>query len=191
MQFNIIISFLFICLTSCGDTDSTIVIDSVEYEIPAKWESEKIDSALIADPETLKQLPQEFTYEEYRIYLTKETRDAFVEMAEAAKGDSVMLIADSGYRSANFQKRIIKRRMEQGDSFEKIMRFVAPPGYSQHETGRAFDLVPSEVEFAKTEMYAWLKENAAKFGFKETYPYEKDNPSRWEPWHWYYVGTKK
>lgn len=196
MQLNIIISFLLLFLTSCDETDSTeqvcppgwIVIDSVEYKIPANWEGMKIDTSLIADPEKLVQLPQENTFEDYRIYLNKETRDAFVKMAEAAKSDSIILIVDSGYRSANFQKRIIKRRMELGDSFERVMRFVAPPGYSQHETGRAVDLVPSEVRFAKTKIYDWLQENAGKFGFSETYPEDIIPKSRWEPWHWYYEG---
>ena len=188
MQLNIIISILLLFLTSCDETDNTIVIDSVEYKIPANWEGKEIDSSLIADPEKLVQLPQENTFEDYRIYLNKEARDAFVIMAEAAKSDSVTLIVDSGYRSANFQIRIIKRRMEQGDSFERVMKFVAPPGYSQHETGRAVDLVPSEVRFAKTKTYEWLQENAGKFGFAETYPEDIEPKSRWEPWHWYYTG---
>jgi len=196
MELNIIISILFLFLTSCDETDSTeqasqlgmVVIDSVEYKIPDNWEGMKTDTLLIADPEKLVQLPQENTFEDYRIYLNRETRDAFVAMAEAAIKDSVILIVDSGYRSANFQKRIIKRRMEKGESFERVMRFVAPPGYSQHETGRAVDLVPSEVRFAKTKIYEWLQENAGKFGFAETYPEDIIPKSRWEPWHWYYGG---
>jgi len=185
MQLNIIISILFLFLTSF---DETIVIDSVEYKIPTNWQGKKIDKALVADPKKLVQLPQENTFEDYRIYLKKEARDAFVKMADAAKKDSVKLIADSGYRSANFQKKIIKRRLDQGDSFEKIMKFVAPPGYSEHETGLAVDLVPSEIEFAKSKAYAWLKNNASKFGFVESLPVSVIPKSRWEPWHWYYEG---
>lgn len=188
MHLNIIISILFFFLTAGNET---IVIDSVEYKIPANWQGKKIETSLIADPKKLVQLPQDITFEDYRIYLKKEARDAFIKMAEAAKKDSIALIVDSGYRSAGFQKRIIKRRMQQGDSFERVMRFVAPSGYSQHETGRAVDLVPSEVEFAKTKSYKWLKKNAVKFGFVETYPEDIIPSTRWEPWHWYYAGGNK
>jgi len=191
MHFNIIISILFLFLTSCDETVNTVVIDSVEYIVPASWEGKKIDTTLIADPEKLVQLPQENTFEDYRIYLNRETRDAFVKMSDAAKKDSITLIVDSGYRSASFQKRIIKRRMELGDSFESVMRFVAPPGYSEHETGRAVDLVPSEIAFAKSKTYLWLKDNAGKFGFVETLHEDIIPKSRWEPWHWYYAGDEK
>jgi len=185
MQLNIIISIFFLFLTSF---DETIVIDSVEYKIPTNWQGKKIDKALVADPKKLVQLPQENTFEDYRISLKKSARDAFVKMADAAKKDSVFLIVDSGYRSANYQKKIIKRRLDKGDSFEKIMKFVAPPGYSEHETGLAVDLVPSEIEFAKSKAYAWLKNNASKFGFVESLPVSVIPKSRWEPWHWYYEG---
>ncbi len=175
------------------DSTETVTIDSVEYVVPERWCDKKIDSTELADPATLVRIPYEFTFDSSRIYVTRETRDAFVRMAEAAKKAGLDLRTDSGYRSPGFQKRIIKRRMEKGDSFEEVARFTAPPGYSQHHTGRAVDLVPSEARFAHTEMYEWLKEHAGAFGFAETYP-EPEVPAEimyWESWHWYFVGVQE
>lgn len=164
----------------------TVMIDSVEYVIPARWCGHKLDSAVIADKTRLVRLPAELCYEDYRIYVLPETRDALVEMAAAARADSIKLIVDSGFRSAAYQKRIYRRRLAEGAEFDEIIQYVAPPGYSEHETGRAVDMVPSDASFAHTEAYRWLKENAHKFGFNETYPETKDGLIPWESSHWCY-----
>jgi D-alanyl-D-alanine carboxypeptidase len=142
-----------------------------------------------ADPAALVQLPQECTFEDYRIYAEQPACDAFVRMAEAARQDSVDLIADSGFRSPGFQRRIIKRRLEAGQPIDKILTQVAPPGYSEHHTGRAFDLVPSEARFAHGKAYRWLGANAGRFGFVESFPKGPPDSPAWEPWHWLYVGS--
>lgn len=164
----------------------TVVIDSVHYQVPAKWIGRKVDSSLWAKHSDLVALPQHLTFESSRIYVTHATRDAFVKMAEAAAKDSVTLLADSGYRSPKYQREIIRRRLTRGDSIEEIFRSASPPGYSEHHTGRALDLVPSEANFADTPAYAWLKHNAARFGFHESYPENGPGHLPWESWHWCY-----
>ena len=172
------------CSVSAEECRETIVIDSVEYDIPARWCGQKLDSSQIADKTRLVRLPGELCYEDYRIYVLPETRDALVKMAAAARADSVELIVDSGFRSAEYQKRIYQRRLAEGEIFEKVVQYVAPPGYSEHETGRAVDMVPSDASFAHTEAYRWLKKNAHKFGFYETYPETEDGVIPWESSHW-------
>lgn len=167
--------------------DKTVVIDSIEYAVTELWCDRELDSAENARPEQLVPLPQELTFEDYRIYVLPETRDALVSMAEAARTDSIMLVADSGWRSLSFQRRIIRNRMASGDSFEEVLNSVAPPGYSEHHTGRALDLVPSEARFAFTETYRWLKVHAAEFGFYETLPEDPAAPLTWESWHWTFM----
>ena len=165
------------------DCADTVMIDSVEYPVSPQWCGQKLDSSEIADPQKLVRLPEELCFEDYRIYVTVETRDALVRMTEAAVKDSIKLTIDSGYRSAGFQKRIIRRRLAEGDSMEKILSMVAPPGYSLHETGRAVDFVPSEAIFAKTDTYRWLTEHGLKYGFVESYPDDTSNVHSWESWH--------
>jgi D-alanyl-D-alanine carboxypeptidase len=173
------------CAEDCADT---VVIDSVTYRITDLWCGKAIDTTLLAEPEDLVQLPEELTFEDYRIYVLPQTRDALVQMAEAAAPDSIEFEVDSGWRSFGFQRRIIKRRMAEGDSFEEVLNSVAPPGYSEHHTGRALDLVPSEAIFAFSKTYLWLQEHAAEYGFYETLPEDPAAPLTWESWHWTYLG---
>lgn len=170
--------------------DHTVTIDSVVYDVPERWCGRYVPPEDRAKGDTLARLPYELCYDSSRIYVTRATRDAFVNMADAARAAGINLMVDSGFRSPGFQKRIIKRRMAAGETFDQAVRFVAPPGFSQHHTGRAVDLVPSEARFAHTDAYEWLKEHAAEYGFVETYP-EPEDPSDyvyWESWHWFFEG---
>jgi LAS superfamily LD-carboxypeptidase LdcB len=171
----------------CRDS---FLIDSVAYAVTDRWCGQAIDSARLAKPGDLVRLPDELTFEDYNIYILPETRRALISMAEEAGKSGVLLIADSGFRSVSYQKRIIRSRMEDGETVEKILMFVAPPGYSEHHTGRAVDFCPSEARFAHTEAYRWLKQNAADFGFFETYPEISTGAIPWESSHWYYRGTQ-
>ena len=180
------------CLLLCGlpvlaeDCYETVVIDSVEYSVGERWCGKKLDSADLADKNRLVRIPDEFCFEDYRIYVDRGARDAFVAMAEAGKADSIFLIVDSGYRSARYQARIILAHLEKGERFADITRYVAPPGYSEHETGRTVDMVPSDQSFSRTGAYLWLVDNAGAFGFVETFPNDSTGLMPSEPWHWTY-----
>ncbi len=70
-------------------------------------------------------------------------------------------------------------------------RWVAPPGYSEHHTGLALDFCSQSLEFANTQEYQWLLDNAANFGFIQSYP-EFNTTQKgcsYEPWHWLYIGV--
>jgi len=167
----------------------SIVIADTAYAIPEIWCDQRVDSTELADPARLARLPSEYCHEEYRIFLTRSARDAFVQMARAAVRDSIELIVRSGYRSARYQREIINRRMAEGKSFEDVIRFVAPPGYSKHETGNAVDLVAGhlkDVTFARSATYDWMRSHAPDFYFFETYPNDSTSDLPWEPWHWQY-----
>lgn len=173
-------------LSLAGDCNETVLIDSVEYRVSEVWCGKKIDSADLADKNRLVQIPEEYCFEDYRIYVDVDARDAFVRMAQAADADSIVLIVDSGYRSATYQARIITEHMKEGQKFADITRYVAPPGYSDHETGRTVDMVPSDPSFARTDAYRWLVQRAGEFGFEENFPKDTTGLSLWEPWHWTY-----
>ena len=171
-----------------ADCTDSIRIDSATYRVGPPWCGHRLDSADIADPAGLVRLPDSLAFEDYRIYVTPETRKAFIAMAAAARKDSVLLRADSGFRSPWFQRKLISRRLSEGKSFVSIIKNVAPPGYSEHHTGRALDLVPSDPSFARSRTYTWLKKHAADFGFTESYPKDFADGLHWEPWHWLYMG---
>lgn len=166
------------------DCPEKIVIDSIEYILPERWCGQKLDSLDIANPQKLTRLPDSLTYESYRIYVLPQTKDALLVMSSEARKDSVFLIVDSGFRSVGFQEHIIKNRLKAGEEYQKVINYVAPPGYSQHHSGLAVDFFPSEALFAKSKEYLWLKNNAGNFGFYETYPEDSTGYIPWESWHW-------
>ena len=73
--------------------------------------------------------------------------------------------------------------------------WVAPPGFSEHSTGRSIDFgdraAPEcnvEPCFAGTAVGRWLAANAGRFGFAMSFPPGNGQGVAYEPWHFRYVG---
>ena len=121
--------------------------------------------------------------------MTAGTLAAWQAMVAAAHGDSVELLLVSAYRSVRYQCEVIERKLEAGRSIDDILRVNAPPGHSEHHTGRALDLTTPGVEplteaFEGTEAFAWLDARADRFGFSMSYPRNNADGIDYEPWHW-------
>ena len=121
--------------------------------------------------------------------LTPDAAAGWHEMVEAAAADGVVRRIVPGYRSIDYQARLIRKKINAGQTIEDILTVNAAPGHSEHHTGRAVDIAtpgsrPLTEEFETTEAFRWLTENAERFGFSMTYP--RDNPYGviYEPWHW-------
>ena len=74
-----------------------------------------------------------------------------------------------------------------------VDKFVAKPGYSEHQTGLAFDIGSRNTSiFANSKEYGWMQDNAYKYGFVMRYDerYEDLTEFRKEPWHYRYVGKE-
>jgi len=97
------------------------------------------------------------------------TAKAFKTMARAARKAGIELAVRSGFRAHAKQARLY-RQYRRGAG-----NLAARPGYSQHESGRALDLV-----ITQERTYRWLTAHASEFGFHRTV--------RGEPWHWEYIG---
>ncbi|MBU0479674.1 MAG: D-alanyl-D-alanine carboxypeptidase family protein [Proteobacteria bacterium] len=163
-----------------------VVIGSDRYEVGEPWLGHRI--VVEQNPRNLElvMLPRKYGEEEREIYVTRETRDAFVKMAEAALQDGVILKVDSGYRSFSYQEQIYKKKLVEGQTFHDISRWVAPPGYSEHILGTTLDLTPSNWTFSKTAAEKWLLKNGGRFSFRQSYPRISRKGFAWEPWHWKY-----
>ena len=157
------------------------------YNVPPPWLGNRIEGA--ADPAELVEVPGELTGD-LGIYVTPEARDAVVALAAAALEQGIRLEVDSGFRSHGFQKRVLEGLLADGRPFLNAVRWTAPPGYSEHITGRALDFVPSDADFKDTPAYRWLKRHAADFCFTESYPLGNAGGFDWEPWHWRYDDCK-
>lgn len=126
--------------------------------------------------------------------LAPDAADAFKRMCEAAMASSVEIRLVSGFRTVGYQANLFRRKLDQGHSMKEILQVSAPPGYSEHHSGRAVDVTtrgckPLEEGFGQTDAYAWLLSNARFFGFRESYPRHNRQRIAWEPWHWCHHGT--
>ena len=73
---------------------------------------------------------------------------------------------------------------------EKLAKnWVALPGTSEHELGLALDINSESGEY-EWDIYAWLADNAYRYGFILRYPEGKEQVTgiEYEPWHYRYVG---
>ena len=122
-------------------------------------------------------------------------RTAFEKMAKAALEDGIELVAFSGFRSYDYQKTLYDRYVKR-DGKEAADRYSARPGYSEHQTGLAFDIGEKgreelwlTNEFGDTEAGQWLAQNSHKYGFLLRYPKGKEDITGFmhESWHFRYL----
>src|SRR5688572_8751716 len=93
----------------------------------------------------------------------------------AAEADGVQLKIVSAFRSVDRQAEIVREKLARGLTLAAIFSASAPPGYSEHHTGRAVDVgtpeaQPLEEDFEGTQAFRWLEANAGRFGFILSYP---------------------
>ena len=125
--------------------------------------------------------------------LKKEVYEAFKLMYNDAAKDNLYLYISSPYRSYNRQNVLYNTYVKK-DGESKADTYSARPGYSEHQTGLAFDLGTAENndinEFVESKEFKWMKNNAHKYGFILRYPYGKKYITGYiyEPWHYRYVG---
>lgn len=73
-------------------------------------------------------------------YLTAVVAAAWQALKLAAAEDGIVLLMVSAFRSVDYQADIIRRKLEKGQAIDEILRVLAPPGYSEHHSGRAIDI---------------------------------------------------
>jgi D-alanyl-D-alanine carboxypeptidase len=61
-------------------------------------------------------------------------------MKDAARTVGISLYIVSAFRSFERQSEIIEQKREKGLSEEDAFKVSAPPGFSEHNTGRAVDI---------------------------------------------------
>lgn len=125
----------------------------------------------------------------------------FIEMSEAAfREKGLGLKIRSGFR--DYEGQLDQYNKDQREMAErekatgkKQTPTAAPPGYSEHHTGYAFDIAnESEVIVRNKEdydsngnpidpQYSWLKKNMAKYGFEYSYPVGNKQGVMAESWH--------
>lgn len=127
--------------------------------------------------------------------LAKVANDAYIAMWNAAKESDLKLIVNTSYRTYKSQETMYENTKATSGT-RAADNQVARPGHSDHQSGLSIDVFEINSQtmatFKDSPAYAWLKENAYKFGFIERYPEGKEYITgfTYEPWHWRYVGEE-
>jgi hypothetical protein len=95
--------------------------------------------------------------------------DAVRRAATDAADDGVEFSLNSGWRSPEYQRQLLREAISKYGSEAEAARWVAPPDASAHVSGHAVDIGP-------TDAAAWLSEHGAEYGLCRIYGNE--------PWHY-------
>ena len=156
------------------------------------------DEALPADfvPDALTLLPDDLVIPGGGAqYLTEETTDALTRLIEAASAAGHEIAVRSAYRS--YQEQVFTHdHWVSTLGTEEADRRSARPGHSEHQLGTVVDVTIGSVGWqlepalGDTPEGRWLKQNAWRFGFVESYPEGEEATTgyRYEPWHLRYIG---
>jgi D-alanyl-D-alanine carboxypeptidase len=122
-------------------------------------------------------------------FLIAEAAEAWHRLKQEARQDQIILEIVSAFRDIERQSDIIRAKLDRGMPIETILTLSAPPGYSEHHTGRAVDIntpgcIATEEPFEHTDAFRWLQKHASRFGFYLSYPRGNASGFIYEPWHW-------
>lgn len=142
------------------------------------------------EPSDLKTISSSYSYWGS---LREEANDAFLNMVKDAAKEGLKIINTSPYRSYKLQNELYTGYVKK-DGKAAADRYSARPGYSEHQTGLAIDVVTPTTSlhtFENTKEFIWMKDNSYKYGFILRYGegMEYITGYKYEPWHYRYVGV--
>ncbi len=160
-------------------------------------------------PSSLTAIPKELTLGGKALELESAAAEAASALVRElhAKGYSDIVIT-SAYRTYAYQESLFSRYIREEKAKHpdwtdaqceaEVLTYSARPGTSEHQTGLCLDLISARTvaldeSFAAHPVYAYLCENAHRFGFILRYPKGKETITgyTYEPWHYRYVGVEE
>ena len=123
-------------------------------------------------------------------------------MLEAGKEAGYRYSVSTAYRSFEKQDSLYKAKLQEllNAGFDQktaeiaAEATVAKAGTSEHNTGLALDIIPTNGASSDASPEGkWLLEHAAEYGFILRYPKEREAVTgfSYEPWHFRYVGKEQ
>jgi D-alanyl-D-alanine carboxypeptidase len=94
---------------------------------------------------------------------------ALRQAATDATDDGVEFYVNSGWRSPEYQERLLHEAVSKYGSEKEAARWVATPDTSAHVSGQAIDI-------GRSDATAWLSEHGSEYGLCQIYSNE--------PWHY-------
>ena len=173
---------------SADYTDSPyLVLVNKEHPLPLNW------TDLVALDEAKNSLGEDYLVEHKALQQFYALREYLLE------NEGVDIELDSTYRTPDAQKAIWEDWLY-SEGVEYCLKYLAFPGYSEHQTGLAIDvfILKDGVEIrenddmiADTEDFEKVHRHLAEFGFILRYPQNREDSTgyAYEPWHFRYVGS--
>ncbi|MEL7226290.1 MAG: M15 family metallopeptidase [Cyanobacteria bacterium J06576_12] len=152
-----------------------------------------------ADPESLTVIGS-FGVGQYQRYesLAPDAALALMNMIYAARDQGVWIVPASAYRTIDLQRELFDNQVKRKGSSKTAAESTAPPGFSEHHTGYAVDLVDGynkeadiNQQFSTTQAFEWLTQNAGKYGYELSFPHNNAQGVNYEPWHWRFIGSEE
>lgn len=130
------------------------------------------------------------------LLLTEATILAWQKLTRAASDEGIELDPFSGFRAYQYQAFLVQQQLKKGRDIAEILTHIAPPGFSEHHTGRALDIAIPGGEalteaFEETPAFMWLETHAGTFGFSMSFGRDNDQGFIYEPWHWCFDASHK
>ena len=144
-------------------------------------------------PRQLRRIDNAHLFEQRGLeYILREVEPFLDDLMDDARDDDIDLSIVSAYRSFDEQAALKGEYLVQYGSGANA--FSADQGYSEHQLGTAVDFTTTALNggltgFENTDAYAWLTDNAHKYGFTLSYP-QGNEFYIFEPWHWRFVGVE-
>lgn len=156
--------------------DSVTLLINKYRALPNDWE-----------PKDLVSLSTSSNYK-----MRKEAAEHFESMIAGALLDNVKILPYSPYRGKDRQV-ILYNNYVTRDGKKAADTYSARPRHSEHETGLTVDVRSPELnDNLNKNAYAWVKENAYKYGYIVRYPEDSTFITGYipEPWHLRYIGIE-
>ena len=193
----VLVLVVIIILTACGgnpETETRAVHEDIyltlvnkTHQLPPKWEEiMQIDTVQNSLGETIQ--------------IEHKTFENFVNLRDQLANEGIQIELDSVYRTPEDQQELWDYFLEiYGEDYTRA--YVAPPGYSEHQTGLAIDIFiikdgkiirdNDDLFFAKEE-FATIHKYLNANGFILRYPEGKEAVTgySYEPWHFRYIDNK-
>lgn len=172
---------------SINDPDSLWVVVNKGRKLAANFEPQEL---------VTPDVPLRYATSSLEMKLRGDAAAALEELFSDARANRLELKLTSGYRSFASQQAIYSRNVKTDGQLQTDAT-SARAGHSEHQTGLAADVSPSDRRcelnkcFADTPQGIWLAQNSYKFGFIIRYQNLRQRITGYdyEPWHLRYVGA--
>lgn len=167
-------------VTTIGYPNELLVLVNKHYQLPAVFEQYN-----------LVNMNSEFIANDGKEYLLEGgAYEKYVQMWNAAKKDGFSIKVISAYRTENYQRNLYNNKVKTTGKINAD-NYSARPGFSEHQTGLAIDIISTKSTFEYTDEFKWLQQHAYEYGYILRYPKGKEwiTGYLYEPWHYRYVGV--